>query len=213
MIVDGRLQAGEPLREARLSELLGISRNSVREGVRILEQSRLVRYEMHRGTVVSTPNIEQLRDLYDARRVVEVSALRNEVSSSDLALLDSAIDRLNAESRDGNAERIVAADLAFHRTIVGFHHNERITDFFTELATEMSYYFTVLSWVDEQYKHAEESIAKEHALIAQAIRSRDNQTAMMILGEHIDHNRARLEDIMREKLYERATPPGESRVD
>ena len=52
MIVSGALPAGVPLRESSLAPKLGISRNSLREGIRLLEQSRLVQYEIHRGAVV-----------------------------------------------------------------------------------------------------------------------------------------------------------------
>ena len=73
-ILEGVLGAGVRLRESALAAQLGISRNSVREGIRLLEQSRLVRYEMHRGAVVATPSVDELDDLYVTRKRLEGAA-------------------------------------------------------------------------------------------------------------------------------------------
>src|SRR5438105_12186171 len=51
-IVEGRIPPGEQLREARLVEMLGISRGTVREAVRHLVQEGLVEYRMHHGAFV-----------------------------------------------------------------------------------------------------------------------------------------------------------------
>lgn len=204
MIIDGRLTAGSPLRESKLSEALGVSRNSIREAIRILEQGRLVSYAVHRGAVVNSPSTQQLRDLYQARGVLECSALDNAIDADDVTRLRNAYETLETESQRGEYTKIVAADLAFHRTIVGFHHNERLSSFFSGLQNEMFYYFSVLSWVDEQYKRAEVAISMEHRGIFEAIENEDLARAQALLHEHIEKNRARLEEILVSRLSDQA---------
>lgn len=204
MIIDGRLQAGSPLRESKLSDALGVSRNSIREALRLLEQGRLVTYVIHRGAIVNTPSTEQLRDLYEARAVLECGAIKPSIDDDDIAEVRRAYEALEEESRAGDYHKIVAADLSFHRTIVGLHHNERINSFFRGLEKEMFYYFSMLSWVDEQYKRAEETISNEHRGIFEAIASRNFELARGLVKEHIEKNCARLEEILVERLREQS---------
>ena len=55
LVVTRALSVGELLRDCQLANRLEISRNSLREGIRLLEQSRFVKYEMHCGAVVIAP--------------------------------------------------------------------------------------------------------------------------------------------------------------
>ena len=204
MIIEGRLKAGSPLRESKLSEALGVSRNSIREALRLLEQGRLVTYVVHRGAIVNSPSAEELRDLYEARAVLECGAISPSISDDDIEQMRQAYERLEDESRGGDYQKIVAADLAFHRTIVGFHHNDRLNAFFNELEKEMFYYFSMLSWVDEQYKRAEETISSEHRGIFEAIAEREFDRARELVQNHIGKNCSRLEEILILRLAQQA---------
>jgi len=71
-IVDGRIPAGDQLRESRLVDMLGTSRGTVREAIRHLVQEGLVEYRMHRGVFVKAPLLEDQLDDYVAREAIEV---------------------------------------------------------------------------------------------------------------------------------------------
>ena len=63
MIVAGELRPGEPLREVRLSERLGVSRTPIREALRTLAAEGLVDLLPNRSAVVAklhSPDIGQL---------------------------------------------------------------------------------------------------------------------------------------------------------
>ncbi|QQB63611.1 GntR family transcriptional regulator [Kytococcus sedentarius] len=76
LITAGRLGPGEQLVEQSLVEVCGVSRNTLREGYRILADEGLVVHVPHRGVFVSSPGVAEVRDVYTARRVVECGALR-----------------------------------------------------------------------------------------------------------------------------------------
>ncbi|OLT36098.1 hypothetical protein BJF82_10930 [Kytococcus sp. CUA-901] len=76
LITAGRLGPGEQLVEQSLVEVCGVSRNTLREGYRILADEGLVVHVPHRGVFVSAPGVAEVRDVYTARRVVECGALR-----------------------------------------------------------------------------------------------------------------------------------------
>jgi DNA-binding GntR family transcriptional regulator len=196
LIVTGALAAGEPLRETQLAKRLAISRNSLREGLRLLEQSRLVKYELHRGAVVSTPSVEDLTDVFQARRHIELAAVRVVASDRQLAALAEAWDRLEESAAELAQDQIIAADLALHQAIVGLLESERLSAFYDSLCKELIFYFAVLSHADEEYLHPQEPIVARHREIVDAIVARRTAEAEVLVLRHIDENESRLRDIL-----------------
>ena len=196
LIVSGTLRAGEPLRESSLATKLGVSRNSLREAIRLLERSRLVKYEIHRGAVVSTPTARDLEDLYRTRIELELSGARQVPDEQQLRRLDSAFEALVAASEQKAPEQIVAADLDLHQAIVDLLGSERISAFYRLVCKELVFYFTVLSYTDEEYVNPQVSIVNRHRGIYDAIREGDRDLAVELLREHIEGNYRRLSEIL-----------------
>jgi DNA-binding GntR family transcriptional regulator len=71
MILDGTLKQGERLIEDRLAEQLGVSRNPVREAIRMLEAEGFLEVTARRGCFVATLSGEQGADLFEVRLVME----------------------------------------------------------------------------------------------------------------------------------------------
>ncbi|UOQ56910.1 GntR family transcriptional regulator [Leucobacter allii] len=200
LIVSGTLPAGEPLRESSLAAKLGVSRNSLREAIRLLERSRLVQYEIHRGAIVSTPTLEDLDDLTRTRRQLELAAVRCTPSEAQLEQLRAAFAQLTRTSEQQRAEAIVAADLALHQAIVDLLGSERMSSFYRQIGKELVFYFTVLSYTDEEYAHPKASIIDRHQGIIDAILSGDRDRAHDLLAGHIEENHERLAEILTARI-------------
>jgi DNA-binding GntR family transcriptional regulator len=71
LILDGTLRQGERLIEDRLAEQLGVSRNPVREALRMLEGEGFVDTAARRGCFVATLSAEQATDLFEVRLAME----------------------------------------------------------------------------------------------------------------------------------------------
>lgn len=196
LIVSGAIRAGEPLRESTLTQKFGVSRNSVREAIRLLEKSRLVKHEIHRGAVVSTPTLEDLDDLTRTRLQLELAGVQRVPTEEQLSELHAAFNRLSKTSEQNVAEPIVSADLAMHQAIVNMLGSERISAFYQQICRELVFYFTVLSYTDHEYANAEESITGPHQRIYEAIVAGDREAAATLLREHIEHNHRRLSEIL-----------------
>jgi DNA-binding GntR family transcriptional regulator len=76
LILDGTLKPGERLIEDRLAEQLGVSRNPIREAIRILESEGFLDVADRRGSSVATLSAKQAGDLFDVRLVLEPLAAR-----------------------------------------------------------------------------------------------------------------------------------------
>jgi DNA-binding GntR family transcriptional regulator len=70
-IAHGELEAGERLVERILCERMGISRTSLREALRELENEGLVSYLPNRGVIISTLSIHEARAIFEVRAALE----------------------------------------------------------------------------------------------------------------------------------------------
>lgn len=98
-ILSGRFAPGEKLVEAELADLLGVSRNPVREAIGHLEQQGLVVSIPNRGTFVVLPTPEQAHDMFLLRAYLELLALRLAFvgwSPERFAPLSSVVDEMRA---------------------------------------------------------------------------------------------------------------------
>lgn len=194
-IVAGAFAPGDRLRESAIAAELGVARNTVREAVRILQLSGLVRHEVNRGAVVISPTPEKVEALYTARERLETAAVSRPAEASELAALRTAYDRLVEAAASHDALGIVDADLAFHSAIVTMLHSSRLDEFYAEMLVELRFYLTVLSLEDREFEHPDDILA-EHQAILEAIESGDTTTAVHQVQTHIQRNADRVIEIL-----------------
>ena len=74
MIIEGQLVPGEQLGEARIAELLGVSRAPVREALQQLVQEKLLVAARNKGVSVVNFTATDIWEIYDARYAIESHA-------------------------------------------------------------------------------------------------------------------------------------------
>jgi DNA-binding GntR family transcriptional regulator len=139
-IFSGRLIPGSPLREIPLAEELGVSRNSLREAVRILEGEQLVRYQMNRGTVVADFSDEKIDDLFAAREVLELAGLRalqQRKPRERAAYLKPFVQAIEDADASGDVEAAARADRDFHTALVAASGNGHLLRWYEGLRSEL----------------------------------------------------------------------------
>ena len=70
-LLAGRLAPGAQLVEARLAGIFGVSRERIRKVLHRLGHARLLELIPNRGAFVASPTLDQAREIYEARRIVE----------------------------------------------------------------------------------------------------------------------------------------------
>jgi len=75
-ILEHRLQPGTKLGEERMADIFGVSRARIREVLARLAHEQIVELFPQRGAYVAKPTIEQARDVFEARRLIEPAVLR-----------------------------------------------------------------------------------------------------------------------------------------
>lgn len=142
-IDNGSWALGERLPpEPELAERLGMSRNTVREAVRVLAFSGVLEVRQGDGTYVRarTEPMEimltlargSIEQALEARGVIEVEAARlaaQRRDADDIAALRAALEA-SAQAHGLDLEHYVECDLAFHQCIVDSAHNPLLSELY-----------------------------------------------------------------------------------
>ncbi|MEV6714852.1 GntR family transcriptional regulator [Lentzea sp. NPDC051208] len=190
-IMAGAFGPGDRLRESAIAAELGVARNTIREAVRILELTGLVRYEVNRGAVVIAPTPEKIEALYTARERLETAAAIRTPRPEQLEAITRAFDELTEAAAEGDTARIVDRDLAFHQAVVALLDSTRLDEFFTALTKELRFYLTVLS-----KSETPEEVVAQHRVILDAILLGDHDRAVAEIQAHIDVSVEQLKQLL-----------------
>ncbi|HEV7419782.1 MAG TPA: GntR family transcriptional regulator [Mycobacterium sp.] len=181
-IMRGEMPPGAPIRESAIAASLGISRNTVREAVRVLEAGGLVRHTMHHGATVVDPSQDDLAELYRARLALELAAASQPRTAEELAPVRAALQDLMTTYETRDPAAIAEKDLAFHAAIVSLLGSKRIDEFYGQLVRELRFFLVVLSVEDREFE-SQEGVIEEHTSIMAALDSRDPDRARAVLTE------------------------------
>ncbi len=128
-ITSGELEPGRHLVETELSEMLQISRGTLREALRQLEQEGLISAGARGRMSVRHLDVKEIRDIFAVRGVLESLAARTLSDMPDkeaaLAELRAAVDNMDKAAKSSLQERI-ESDLEFHRTLCRLSGNETL---------------------------------------------------------------------------------------
>ncbi len=120
-LISGRLQPGHKVNEAQMARGIGISRGTLREALRNLEQEGMLVSVPHRGTFVRRFTSQEAAELQEVRLSLEVTAACRVAANWSVETESVLEDRLHALSRAYFAplpfpDRL-RADLRFHEAI------------------------------------------------------------------------------------------------
>lgn len=187
-IFRGNLHPGEPLREVELAEALDVSRGTVREALRTLQDRSLVEIIPHRGAFVTALTPNTARELYTFRALIEPYTLRLSMeakaySQKELAYLKELSLRLGElEQNSVDTYETVKADVEFHYRICSPCKHNLLLNVLKNLQS--------LTWLFvlnvHLYQAAAYSDEPSHYEIFQAIASGNLKRAEDTLRKHIE---------------------------
>jgi DNA-binding GntR family transcriptional regulator len=182
LIVRGRLAPGTHLREGPLAAQLGVSRNTVREAVQILVSQGLVTREMHRGAYVSRFTVDDVRDLFRVRRLVELTAVRELAGSEKTVALREALEPLAPAMESGDRIAVAEADLDFHQRLVDLMHSERLGDLYAGVHAELRVCIALAAPAGPDPA----ALLEDHQVILAALEAGNAKKAAARLERHLD---------------------------
>jgi DNA-binding GntR family transcriptional regulator len=189
-ILRGRFPPHTQLTEVELARQLQVSRGPIREAMQRLIQEGLLRAERNRGVFVVEVDVDDARDVYLARGVIERAAaaiVAKRQPEAALQELQTIVAKLATCARSSWTE-IIGYDLAFHQTLVEAAGSARLNRMFRTLIAETQ---LCLMRLEPFYRETSEVVA-EHEAILKALLAGDEQQADNLLCTHMDASAARL---------------------
>lgn len=186
-ILKGELSAGTPLRQDALAQELNVSRVPVREALMQLEVQGLVRFEAHRGAVVTRLDPEAIDELFYLRAMLESDMLFHACDRLTEADLQQA-EQILAEfdqivETSSHIERWSELNRRFHTALYGPAQRPRTLALVEQINLSCDRYIQLELLQSRQGIITAE---REHAQLLQLCRARRKFEAAALLKQHIE---------------------------
>ncbi len=169
--------------EQALMESLQLGRTPIREALHRLAAEGLVFLAPHRGMFVADISITDLQKIFEVRLALERVCVRlaaQRASASQLQQMEAVLGELEAAPA-GDARALMAIDERFHYLIYEASGNEFLFEILARLHS-----LSLRLWHLALDRLGDVSAAlRQHAAIAAALKTRDEERAERLLAEHI----------------------------
>lgn len=182
-IVDGDYPPGLRLTEERLATDFGVSRNPVREALRIVEADGLVTTMPRRGAVVATPEASTIADLFTVRAALETIAARlaaERATPRQVAELRALLDDARAATDQDDLSRVAELNSALHLAVIAISGNRWLTSIASSMYLHVHWVFRLGA------AHRAPHSWEEHIRLIDAIAAGDADEAEAAARDHVE---------------------------
>lgn len=185
MIVRGQLQPGQPVSEVELARTLSVSRTPIHEAVKQLVKDGLIVQAANRRPVVISFGPDDVRDVYEMRRILESEAAAKAADRIDRPTLDRLDSSLTAFRKSklntSSIAQWVKLDDEFHSAIANAAGSPR-------LAADIDRYRLMNRVFNRSHTDATvlKQAAEEHARILEGLKNRSADDARKAMRNHLE---------------------------
>ena len=183
-ITGGQFAPGERLVETDLSDLMGVSRPSLREALRQLESEGLIVTVPNRGPTVSLLSAQDVASIYEVRGALEALAAQlfaATASEDEVKELDRRVDDLEHAYNSEDLEKIVVAKQCFYDVLLAGSGNSMLPS----LLRTMNARVTQLRRVSLSSPQRGTVSLREIRAVVRAIKRRDPDGAFKASLHHV----------------------------
>lgn len=182
-IVTKAIYPGTRITEEDLVRETGVSRTPVRSALMRLAYDGLIQQQPNRGAVVAKPSATDLRQVYEARAVLEVGAFRAAVhrrSDESVLQMEQNLQKQQDLTNLFNMTEYVQLNREFHWIITMEAQNAYYEKYLNELQNKVATY--LLFWDTSTTNSLSLDL---HRRIFEAFRDRDEQKGVLALMEDL----------------------------
>ncbi|MGC4941333.1 GntR family transcriptional regulator [Kribbella sp. DT2] len=182
-IVDGDYAQGERLTENRLADDFGVSRNPVREALRVVESEGFVEILPRRGAVVATLDDTAIRDLFAVRKQLETLAAglaAERATEEDVTRLRALLAEASAATDSEDFARVAELNSELHVAVIDISGNRWLASLSSAMYHHVHWVFRV--GAAQRAPHSWE----EHIRLVDAIAAGDAEAAVAAATDHIE---------------------------
>jgi DNA-binding GntR family transcriptional regulator len=193
-ILDGEFRPGTQLQELPLASSLGVSRNTMREAIRILSIEGLLRRNLHRGVAVSQLALRDVHEIYQLRRMLELPAVlsAHRPDPDLLREIRRAVEQYEEAVQATDWSRAVSHDLHFHTLLIRFHGSKRLDSFYRNTLGELRVGMVL---VDRSHDDPG-ALIPVHREMYELLSAGKLKECAAVLEQHLDDSESRLTRVM-----------------
>lgn len=188
LIFSGEFETGSSLVERNLAARLGVSRIPMREALSsLVAQGALEGGRKGEGVRIRRYTVEEIRQLYDYRAVIEEGVSRSaaiSASKADILRLELICDGMDGLLGEEDFEKWSSLDVKFHEALAEASRNDRFERSLKSLLRECFYVFYVLSrkksrreLSNEEFESHKRQAIEDHRVIVESLKSNDPDAA------------------------------------
>ena len=184
LIMSGELQEGDKIKEDELCSSMGISKTPLREALRVLSVEGLIRLVPNRGSFVSTPTFEEIREMFDVMSVLEgvcARAAAAKMGAKDLATLEKLHERLEENYRRKAQREYIRINNQYHAFIQELAGNRTLNQIVNGLRQKILLYRYQSLNLPERFAQS----IQEHRDLLEAFRKKDPKKAETLMRRHL----------------------------
>jgi DNA-binding GntR family transcriptional regulator len=174
------LAPGQRLSERGLEPEFGGSRTPIRAALMRLESEGLVQRE-GKNWMVAPLNLDEIRDLYEYREVLETATTRLTLARASRDDLEALAELARSDESHETPEHSLEAATSFHLQLARISGNPFLEDAMRSVLTRL--YRT--RWLEVQSAQSRDRVHVEHAAIASALLAGDATSAELATLQHL----------------------------
>ncbi|HPE90372.1 MAG TPA: FadR/GntR family transcriptional regulator [Spirochaetia bacterium] len=201
MIQDTELSPGDKFySENELTAMLGVSRSSLREAIRLLEVAGFVTVQHGKGIFISDPkntgrkafeewlheNETSLEEHFEIRLIIDPKAAAsaaNKADAADIARLREICQRFRDGVESGSTAESITSDEQFHLALAKSTKNKTLYMIMKTMTQSQQE-----GWISSLHVPGRmEKTISEHCAIVDAIEARDPARAERYMAEHLNN--------------------------
>lgn len=140
-IIEHRLKPGARLREDALADVFGISRTGIRKVLQRLALEQLVTLTPRRGASVTRPSVNEAKDVFEARQMVEcalMEAAAKRITAADVEELREMAREERKALRSREQRVAIKLSATFHARLAEISGNRTLAEFVGQLSSRSS---------------------------------------------------------------------------
>ncbi len=182
-ILSGKFKTGERLTEVGLAKTFDVSRNPVREALRVLEVEGLVEISPRKGARVALLSLDEIQEIIELRAELDGMSAKYAAKRSNnevRAALQQLLKKGDKADSENDEDILAELNHDFHNQIAIAGKNRFLLGFMKALNDKTQWIFA------NRPEYAFANNWKEHAEILRAVISGDGELAFVLAKRHVE---------------------------
>ncbi len=202
MAVLFEFKPGERLNEGDIAKRLGVSRTPLREALNRLTTEGFLRFVPGKGFFCRELDANEIFDLYELRKTIEVAAVQlvvERAQDQDIDSLLSFLDETGPDPGERTTAELVALDETFHERLIAMSGNAEMLRVLHNVNARIRF----VRWIDMDRANRVNT-QMDHRHILSAVKARDAKACASALERHINRRLDQISGAIKEgyaKIY------------